>query len=123
MLVSTNNRQLGRGAGAHGSAVECLAAVQRLRAAREHATPVVAATGGTGRWSWRLELDGAPVAVSSRAYLRLRECQYNLSRFLEAVASAEIAEGLRVSRPDRRVTMSGPGAERLADGDPRVPRR
>ncbi|PZG08647.1 hypothetical protein C1I95_29815 [Micromonospora craterilacus] len=55
----------------------------------------------TGQWIWRLELNGRIVAVSSRSYLRARECTYNLERFLEAVPQAEIVVGIRSARRGR----------------------
>ena len=42
------------------------------------------------------------VAVSTRTYLRQRECDYNLSRFLEAVPEADVAPAVRVIRSLQR---------------------
>lgn len=100
-LVSPNNRQLGRGATAHLTYDECQAAVRRLRAGYPQAQPLVASEGGGGRWSWRLDLDGLPVATSSRSYLRIRECHYNLERFLVAVPTADVVDGVRAARAPR----------------------
>jgi hypothetical protein len=51
--------------------------------------------------------------VSSRSYLRARECTYNLERFLEAVPSAQVVAGTRsVRRGRRRVSLSEPSPNR-----------
>jgi hypothetical protein len=47
--------------------------------------------------------------VSSRSYLRARECTYNLDRFLEAVPQAELVAGTRsVRRAARRPSEPDP---------------
>lgn len=96
MLVSSNNRQLGRGCMVYQSYQDCRNAASSLRQQLVRAKPVTAAEEITGQWVWRVDLDGAAVAVSSRSYLRMRECQYNLDRFLEAVPLAVLAEGVRI---------------------------
>lgn len=100
MLVSNNNRQLGRGAAPYATYAAAQAAVRRVRSRATDAVRVVAPDETTGQWTWTLKVDGAAVAVSSRTYLRLRECQYNLDRFLEAIPLAQIAEGTRTSRSE-----------------------
>jgi hypothetical protein len=109
MLVSPNNRPLGQGERLFGSYAECRAAVLRLRAHHELVTAVSSAVEATGHWIWRVELDGAPVAVSSRSYLRSRECHYNLERFLEAVPTAQVVTGTRAVRGGRQ-RLAGAGA-------------
>jgi hypothetical protein len=138
MIVSPNNRQLGRSAAAHADYADCLSAVQRLRAGHRRAEPAMVPAEEGGRWSWRLRLDGVTVARSSRSYLRTRECQYNLARFLEAVATAVIVEGVRPNRVDRRTAVrqphppappappvpdARPPAGAAVAGRPRAPRR
>jgi hypothetical protein len=102
LLVSSNNRPLGRGGLTFASGEACRDAVARLR---EQHTRVRATSGpaeATGQWAWRADLDGDTVAVSSRTYLRHRECDYNLHRFLEAVPSAEVSPTVRVIRNGSR---------------------
>ncbi|MFD0969093.1 hypothetical protein [Plantactinospora endophytica] len=107
MLISPNNRKLGRGEVGYRTYVECRAAVKRLRE-QHHRTSALALTDEfTGQWAWRLDLDGETVAISSRSYLRARECNYNLERFLAAVPLAEIVEGTRLVRKGRRVASQG----------------
>jgi hypothetical protein len=98
MLVSRNNRPLGRGVTYYRTYRECREAVLRLRSDLERAKPVESTVDETGQWIWRIELDGEAVAVSSRSYLRARECSYNLDRFLEAVPRAAVVAGTRNGR-------------------------
>jgi hypothetical protein len=95
---------------------ECRAAVERVRRYAAELVPVVVADAGTGMWSWRLELDGVPVAVAARPYHRQREGKYNLTRFLSALADAGLSElGPNTRRVERAaVTRSGRMRDRLA---------
>jgi hypothetical protein len=102
MLVSPNNRQLGRGEAGYGTYAECRAAVLRLREEHRRADAVALTDELTGQWAWRLEIDGQTVAVSSRSYLRSRECNYNLERFMAAIPAADIVEGTRAVHKGRR---------------------
>lgn len=104
MLVSPNNRPLGRGTTYHETYSSCRQSVLDLQANCDRVKPVETTVELTGQWSWRIELDGEPVAVSSRSYLRARECSYNLERFLEAVPKAEVVAGTRSVRRGRRRT-------------------
>ncbi|GAA3729791.1 hypothetical protein GCM10022225_09200 [Plantactinospora mayteni] len=132
MLISPNNRKLGRGEVGYQTYVECRAAVRRLREQHHRASALALTDEFTGQWAWRLELDGETVAISSRSYLRARECNYNLERFLAAIPLAEIVEGTRLVRKGRRVVSqadrstgrAAPRAvpPRLGDG-PVAPRR
>ncbi|GAA4691954.1 hypothetical protein [Phytohabitans rumicis] len=114
MLVSPNNRPLGRGTSYHETYGSCRQAVLDLKANYERAKPVESTVEMTGQWTWRMDLDGEPVAVSSRSYLRSRECTYNLERFLEAVPEAQVVAGTRSVRRGRRrasVTEAPPRRE------------
>lgn len=113
MLVSPNNRQLGRGDEGFQTYAECWAAVARLRDEHRRADAVALTDEFTGQWAWRLDLDDRTVAVSSRSYLRARECSYNLERFMAAVPLAEVVEGTRVVRRGRHpVRDREPSTER-----------
>lgn len=87
-LLGANNRELGRGGVVYPNAAACHDAFAALVARCEEAHPNVTAGLRNSAWSWRLELDGATVAASSRTYQRLRECEYNLDRFREALPCA-----------------------------------
>ncbi|WP_432985914.1 hypothetical protein [Dactylosporangium sp. CA-233914] len=106
MLCSPNNRILGRGERAFDTEAQCRDAVLEVVAGADRLHAVSTALGTSGHWVWRVELDGVPVAVSHRSYLRARESQYNVGRFLAAVPSALVTGGRRVLREasrDRRV--------------------
>lgn len=113
MLVSPNNRPLGRGTTYHATYGACRQSVLDLQANCERVKPVETTVDLTGQWTWRIDLDGEPVAVSSRSYLRARECTYNLERFLEAVPSAQVIAGTRsVRRGRRRPSVAEPPSGR-----------
>src|SRR5262245_44834152 len=94
LLVSPNNRPLGRGGERFASFAACREAVLRLRQLHSQLR-TAASTEAGGRWAWRADLDGTTVAVSSRTYQRQRECAYNLRRFLEALPSADLVSAIR----------------------------
>jgi hypothetical protein len=98
MLCSPNNRILGRGKQTFDTEAECREAVRGLVQAADRLNPVSTALGSSGHWVWRVELDGVPLAVSHRAYLRARECQYNVGRFLAALPAGLLTEGRRLLR-------------------------
>lgn len=101
-LVSPNNRPLGRAPQEFGSYADCLVAVRLLQAASEKLRLVETTAERTGQWTWRAELDGRVVAVSSRSYLRTRECAYNIERFREALPVALVVAGTRAVRREPR---------------------
>jgi hypothetical protein len=86
-LVGANNRELGRAAQAYVDPAACRAGVSFLRRQLDHLDARVWCDDST-RWSWRLELNGTPVAISARAYMRRREAVFNLEQFLAAVPGA-----------------------------------
>ncbi|GIF51174.1 hypothetical protein DFJ67_3358 [Asanoa ferruginea] len=119
MLVSPNNRPLGRGTTYHEAYAECRESVEHMKANAGRVVPVETTVERTGQWTWRIELDGVPVAASSRSYLRTRECAYNLAKFLEALPTADIVAGTRSARRGRQRLDPGPGwrrGERLRGG-------
>lgn len=107
-LVSSNNRQLGQDVALSKGYAECRAAAIRIKQIRTRLHPQMSTSQHDGRWVWRLALDGVPMATASRSYLRVRECEYNLSRFLTALEDADIVEGVR------RVGGGGRGLARPA---------
>jgi hypothetical protein len=108
LLVSPNNRPLGRSGTSHRTYAGCHASVLYLRAGYQRLNAQSLAAEDTGQWTWRVGLDGANVAVSSRSYLRMRECHYSLERFLESVPLAEIMSGARSTHRGRRPPDQGP---------------
>lgn len=91
-LIGSNHRELGRGAEAFAGFTECRAALLRLRERIADAKVLLTTSEGAGGWSWRLEIDGRPVAVAGRLYQRQRDCQYNFGQFRNAVPVAQLAE-------------------------------
>lgn len=108
LLISSNNRQLGQDAALTTDYAECRAAAIRLQRDRSLVTPHILTGERDGRWIWRLTIDGVAVATACRSYQRVRECEYNLARFLEGLAEAGIVEGVR------RVGADGRGMSRPA---------
>ena len=95
LLVSSNNRRLGQDAQLRPTYTECHDSVTRLRKGRDLLEPQTLIDAQDGRWIWRVTLEADVAAVSSRSYLRARECEYNLERFLTSLAEAEVVEGVR----------------------------
>jgi len=102
MLVSPNNRQLGRSASYHDAYADSRQAVLDLQQNLDRVIRLESLVEMTGQWIWRLNLDGHAVAASSRSYFRARECTYNLERFLEAVPQADLVVGVRAARRGRQ---------------------
>ena len=95
ILVSPNNRSLGRAASWLESYEVCSASLQALIDGQDRLRPSVV-VDESGKWTWLIKLDDAVVAVAHRSYLRLRESTYNLTRFLEALPVADVVPGVRV---------------------------
>ncbi|MFD0638861.1 hypothetical protein [Catenulispora yoronensis] len=73
----------------------CCGAVARLQSRLPESSGRVKLAGTANTWSWTVECDGELLAVSGRAYLRQRECQYSLWQFL---AAAEVATVVAAER-------------------------
>jgi hypothetical protein len=91
-LLGANNRELGRSPVWYPDLDSCLEAVRTLKREIGEVTPAITAGPLPGGWSWRLAVSGQPVAVAGRPYHRHRECAYNLSHFVAAVPTAQIAD-------------------------------
>jgi hypothetical protein len=100
-LLGGNNRDLGRSAKVFPGESDCRTAVESVQQRADELVPVIVAEAVTGMWSWRLQLDGVPVAVAARPYFRQREGHYNLGQFLAALADADL-DGLGVQGPATR---------------------
>lgn len=91
-LVGANNRELGRAPGSVAVDAACCVVVAELQAKLPEASGRVKVAAPTNSWIWSVECEGEVLAVSGRAYLRQRECQYSLWQFLAAAAVAGVAE-------------------------------
>lgn len=98
VLVSANNRVLGRSADLFATVPECHADIDYLRAQRADAVGLIIPAVQRHRWAWRLEYGPAALAISGRSYFRRAECSYNLARFLDAVPAAALLTGIRPRR-------------------------
>ncbi|WP_345696979.1 hypothetical protein [Kitasatospora terrestris] len=129
-LLGANNRHLGRSEEAFLDVAGCLSAIDRLQRGLDRSRSVIAGEEHGQLRRWRLELDGAPVAGSTRAYRRQRECQYSLGLFLAGARSAARpppARAAPAARPGRPAAPArGPrraaAPERRVSGSPTDPR-
>lgn len=119
-LLGANNRELGRSATPYVDARACRAGVTLLRRQLAQLTPVVW-SDPRGRWLWRLDLDGRPVAVAARSYLRQRESHYNLELFLASVPVAKLADTPPVARAAADRAACAAAANPRRDVGPDVP--
>ena len=110
-LMGANNRELGRSAVSFASYPLAGQAVRHLQRHAERLVRRTLVDPATGRWSWRLDLDDEPVAVSSRWYERDHDGRLGMAKFVELTPDAEIVDGI-VTVYDRR----GIGATRIAFG-------
>jgi uncharacterized protein YegP (UPF0339 family) len=91
-LIWSNNREIGRGAGAYPTFVACQAAVELLRSGFDRIKPEASVDPERGQWTWRVCLDSVTLAVRGRHYQRERECQSSLKTFLMAVPTAHVGD-------------------------------
>jgi len=91
-LTGANHRELGRSARVFPNLGAARADAQRLSDDIASAETQILTVPHTATWGWRLTLDGAAVATSSRGYLRHRECTYNLTTFISAAATASLSD-------------------------------
>jgi hypothetical protein len=109
-LLGGNNRELGRSAFAFASVTVCR---ESASAARDGAVrPIVSLSADVAKamWRWRLDAESGPIAVSSRLYLRQRECQYSLTQFLSGLSVAQLW-GDPDDEQSRRIGDGGAGAQ------------
>jgi hypothetical protein len=94
-LLSNNNRDLGRAASIFEDIDNCLVAVEHLRRHAGSSTPV-SLRAGRADWTWRVQIDQLPVAVSSRRYQRRVQAEYACGVFLGLVTDAVILNTARL---------------------------
>jgi hypothetical protein len=93
-LLSNNNRDLGRAATVFPDIDSCAAAVEYLRGVGERAASI-SVRDGRADWTWRVQVDQVPVAVSSRRYHRRVQAEYACAVFLGLVPNAEVMNAVR----------------------------
>jgi hypothetical protein len=94
-LLSNNNRDLGRAVSIFEDVDGCLVAVEHLRRNAGRATPV-SLRAGRADWTWRVQVDQVPVAVSSRRYQRRVQAEYACGVFLGLVEEANVMNAVRL---------------------------
>lgn len=115
-LAGANNRELGRSARVHPDLGACRQDALDVTDQAPKASALISMSHESGLWTWRLDSEGRPIAVSGRGHQRRRECEYSLSRFLSAIPDAVIPEVGRHhdrgrSRPEAGFRLvGGPGA-------------
>jgi len=101
-LMGANNRELGRSALRYESYAGARQAVGRLQ---RHADQLVCTTvvdPGTGRWGWRIELDGGAVAVSGRWYERDHDSRLGMDKFVDLLPEADLLDAVVALRVRHR---------------------
>jgi len=108
-LIGANNRELGRSAMSLLTYPSARGDVTRLQHSPDRLARHTLVDPASGRWSWRLDIDAVPVAISGRWYERDHDSRLGADTFIRLIADAELADGM-VTLRDRR----GPGSARLS---------
>jgi hypothetical protein len=88
-FLAANNRDVARSAAEFEVLAACIRAAEDLQRRIED-TVAVAARTGRAEWTWRLRLDAADVAVSSRTYQRRLQCEAACALFVALVGDAVV---------------------------------
>lgn len=118
VLVSSNNRELGRSRAVFETYRACRESAVRLQVAADRTSAELATDDAHGWYGWLLDLEGETVAVSGRWYQRERESRYSLDKFRSALPLAGMGGGVR--QIDGRTVRPVRGGEA---GDRGVPLR
>lgn len=115
-LLGRNNRELGRSPQVYQQAEQCHRAIQGICERVGDLVAALTADPATGRWGWRLVLDGEPTAVSARTYFRQREVHYAVQLFCAWIDEARAGKCRRPGDCPRAI-LSPPGPSVTARGD------
>jgi hypothetical protein len=110
-LIGANNRELGRSARSFGSYQLARRAVGQLKEGLGRLAHNSTNNPATGRWGWRLDLDGVAVAVSGRWYERDYDGRVGAAKFLALAVDAELADGVVTLHVRRTAGMHVPVGE------------
>lgn len=91
-LTGANHRELGRSARVFPDLPAAQLDATTFSERVAEAETQILTIPRTAMWGWRMNLDGVGIATSSRAYLRHRECTYNVAAFAVAVAVAGVSQ-------------------------------
>jgi len=100
-LIGANNRELGRSAMTFLGYQSTRRAVSQLKDGLGRLVPGSTNDPATGRWGWRLELDGTTVAISGRWYEREHDSRLGAAKFVTMSAEADLADGVVTLRERR----------------------
>jgi hypothetical protein len=117
-LMGANNRELGRSPFGYASYQLARRAIRQLKQATTRLVQHSATDPLTGRWGWRVDLDGAAVAVSGRWYERDHDGRAGASKFVTLARDAKLAEGVVTlhERPRLRLDQRASRVARLSAG-------
>lgn len=87
-ILAANNRAMGCSAEHFVDLEECYASAVRLHLNAAAAEVTIAALPGIARWTWRVQLAGAPAATAAHDYQRRIECVRGVNQFLAAALAA-----------------------------------
>jgi hypothetical protein len=112
-LIGANNRELGRSALTFLSYQAARRAIRQLKAGLGRLVRESTNDPATGRWGWRLDLDGTTVAISGRWYERDHDSRLGVAKFVALTAEADLTDGVVTLRERRssgvlRLPMGGP---------------
>ncbi len=99
-LLSSNNREIGRGVDFYPDAECCRIAVKNLQAGVEELEGVVR-RADAHTWSWQVLAEGRPVATASHGYDRQIRCARGLVQFRDELHIAVIAPEVMTSHARR----------------------
>jgi hypothetical protein len=105
-LMGANNRELGRHAVSFVSYQGALRAIRHLKRGAGRALPYPTTDPRSGRWGWRIDLDGASVAVSGRWYERDHDARLGAARFVSLIREAAVSDRV-VTRYGRSARAGG----------------
>jgi len=99
-LLSSNNREIGRGVDTYPDAESCRLAVKELQAELDAADTVVR-RADANVWMWQLTMDGRPVAASAHGYDRQIRCRRGSVQFRQELQDALIIAEVMTSHARR----------------------
>lgn len=99
-LLSSNNREIGRGLESYPDAESCRLAVKELQARLDYAETVVR-RADPNAWVWQLLIAGRPVAASAHGYDRQIRCGRGVLQFRVELRDAQIITEVMTSHARR----------------------
>jgi hypothetical protein len=98
-MVSSNNRQLARGLGVHGSFEQARSHAKRVADSGADLIIEYVSEPGRGVYGWFANLAGEPVMTCARWYLTKRDQQHSSELAARSVSVAALLAGARLADP------------------------